>query len=292
MNPTHESAPIAAVDRVLDASLASSDEPPARTRKSRGQSLAEFALTVPFALLMVLFGLDFGRVFLGWVSLSQATREAANYAAMNPAAWSLPYNVAVQAEYARLVQAEASSINCALQSPIPAPTFDSGTSIGAPVTVSLTCQFRLITPFIGMLLGNPIPVSSSAAFPIRAGTIEGIPVETDIPSASPGPTATPGPTPTPGPTVTPAPTPTPGPTAAPTPTPTPAPSPTPAMCTVINLVNVQSNKATGNWFAAGFTGGVIFSPLVPPNYKVAWQSLTVGTSQLCSANITVRSTVP
>jgi len=64
-------------------------------RKSRGQSLAEFALTVPFALLMVLFGLDFGRVFLGWVSLNQATREAANYAAMNPTAWTLPYNAVV-----------------------------------------------------------------------------------------------------------------------------------------------------------------------------------------------------
>ena len=56
---------------------------------------AEFALTVPLALLMILFGLDFGRVFLGWVSLNQAAREAANYAAMNPTAWSLPYNLAV-----------------------------------------------------------------------------------------------------------------------------------------------------------------------------------------------------
>lgn len=292
MNPTHEIAQTTSADRAPDGPDAPVEQLPVRARKSRGQSLAEFALTVPFALLMVLFGLDFGRVFLGWVSLSQASREAANYAAMNPTAWTLPYNVAVQAEYARLVQAEASSINCVLQSPVPAPTFSSGTSIGAPVTVDLTCQFHLITPFIGMLFGNPIPVSSSSAFPIRAGTIEGIPVETDLPSATPAPTATPGPTPTPGPTGTPAPTPTAGPTAAPTPTPTPAPTPSPAMCTVIQLVNVQSNKATGNWSAAGFTGGVIFSPLVPPTYKIAWQSLTVGTSQLCTANITVRSTVP
>ena len=33
--------------------------------------MAEFALTVPMALLMVLFGLDFGRVFLGWVTLTR-----------------------------------------------------------------------------------------------------------------------------------------------------------------------------------------------------------------------------
>ncbi len=64
--------------------------------RSRGQSLAEFALTVPMVLLMILFGLDFGRVFLGWVALNSATREAANYAAMNPTAWTIPYNLIVR----------------------------------------------------------------------------------------------------------------------------------------------------------------------------------------------------
>src|SRR3954469_14862913 len=120
----------------------------------RGQSLAEFVLTVPMVLLMVLFGLDFGRVFLGWVALNSAAREAANYAAMNPDAWTLPYNLAVQAEYNRLVTTEASDINCTLGA-IPAPTFASGTSIGAPAEVKLTCSFGLITPFIGVLVGNP-----------------------------------------------------------------------------------------------------------------------------------------
>ena len=114
------------------------DAPPrARTRGDKrdgrlGQSLAEFALTVPLALLMILFGLDFGRVFLGWVALNQAAREAANYAAMNPTAWTLPYNLAVQAEYARLVTTEASNINCILQTPVSDPSFPDGTGIGAP----------------------------------------------------------------------------------------------------------------------------------------------------------------
>src|SRR5690242_431984 len=115
-----------------------------------GQSLAEFVMTVPMVLLMVLFGLDFGRVFLGWVALNNAAREAANYAAMNPDAWTLPYNLSVQAEYSRLVTTEASAINCTLGS-IPDPTFASGTSIGAPAEVRLTCSFNLITPFIGAL---------------------------------------------------------------------------------------------------------------------------------------------
>ena len=227
-----------------------------------GQSLAEFTLTIPMVLLMVLFGLDFGRVFLGWVALNNAAREAANYAAMNPDAWTLPYNLAVQAEYNRLITTEASNINCTLGA-IPTPTFGSGTSIGAPAEVKLTCAFSLITPFIGAITGNPIPVSASSAFPVRSGLIEGIP--------------TPAPTPSP----------------TPTPAPTPTPSPTPVTCTVVSLLNLQTNKAQSTWAAAGFSGSVIFSPLVPPNYKIQWQSLTpVGSSVACTSGITVRSSAP
>jgi hypothetical protein len=291
--PTTPIDPNGPVSPRPDASVTA---PAKRRPKSRGQSLAEYALTVPMALLMVLFGLDFGRVFLGWVALNQAAREAANYAAMNPTAWTVPYNTAVKTEYLRLVQTEASNINCALESPVSAPSFSSGTSIGAPALVELTCQFSLITPMIGLLTGNPIPVSASSAFPIRSGNIEGIPVETLTPTATPAPTATPGPTPSPTPTPAPTPTAAPGatptPTPAPTPTPTPTPSPTPPTCTVISLLNVQTNKATADWLAAGFTGSVIFSPLVPPNYRIAWQSLTVGQSKPCASGITVRSSAP
>lgn len=263
-----------------------------------GQSLAEFAMTVPLALLMILFGLDFGRVFLGWVALNQAAREAANYAAMNPTAWSLPFNLAVQAEYARLVTTEASNINCTLQTPVPDPTFPDGTGIGAPALVELDCRFDLITPIIGALTGNPIPVSASSAFPIRSGNIAGVPAASTLPTTSPGPSSSPGPSDTPAPTATAAPTPTPDPGATPTPTPnpaatpTPTPAPTPAMCTVISLLDTNSSRAQTEWRDAGFTGTVIFVPLVPPNYRIQWQSLTVGTSQLCSSNITVRSHAP
>jgi hypothetical protein len=259
-----------------------------RKRDGRlGQSLAEFALTLPMALLMILFGLDFGRVFLGWVALNQAAREAANYAAMNPAAWTLPYNLTVQAEFARLVTTETSNINCALEAPIPDPTFPDGTAVGAPAVVALDCRFSLITPIIGVITGNPLPVSASSAFPIRSGNIEGVPAPsatpTAVPSATPGPTPTPAPTPTADPGATPTPTPAP---------PTPTPVPTPPMCDVISLLNVQSNKAQGDWNAAGFSGQVVFVPLVPPNYRIQWQSETVGTSMLCTSGITVRSHAP
>jgi TadE-like protein len=263
---------------------------PARHR-SRGQSLAEFALTFPMALLMVLFGLDFGRVFLGWVALNSAAREAANYAAMNPTAWTIPYNLSVQDEYERLVETEASNINCDLMDPIASPTFPDGTSIGAPASVVLTCQFGLITPFIALITGNPIPVSASSAFPVRAGLIESVPIATPSPATSVAPPSSVAPSDSPAPTETVDPS---ASGAPPTtaPTATPSPTATPTTCTVVSLLNLQTNKAAETWLEAGFTGTVIFSPLVPPHYKVAWQSQTVGWTISCASGVQVRSSAP
>ena len=50
----------------------------------RGQSIVEFALVLPVLLFLLLMGLDFGRVFLGWVNLNNAARVGANYAALYP----------------------------------------------------------------------------------------------------------------------------------------------------------------------------------------------------------------
>lgn len=281
------------------------DPRPDRRRSRRGQSLAEFALTVPIAMLMVLFGLDFGRVFLGWVALNNAAREAANYAGLHPTGWGSPPDTTVQAEYARLVSEEASNINCTLVEPIADPSFPDGTSIGAPVQVELHCAFDLITPLIGLLMGNPIPVGASSAFPIRSGLIEGVPVPTASPapsssasaSASPSPTGSSGPgssasaSSSPSPSASAIVTPTATPTA--TATSSPGASASAAVdCTVPSLIGVQTNKATQKWKEAGFTGLVIFSPLVPPNYRIEWQSETANTSITCTSGITVRSSAP
>jgi hypothetical protein len=48
--------------------------------RRRGQTLAEFAITLPI-LLLIMFGIiEFGRVFQAWVSLQNAARAAARYA--------------------------------------------------------------------------------------------------------------------------------------------------------------------------------------------------------------------
>lgn len=245
----------------------------------RGQSLTEFALTLPVVLLLVLFGLDFGRVFLGWVTLTNAVREAANYAAMNPTAWSTPQNLTVQAEYARLVSSETSGANCTMPATVPAPTFPSGTSLGSPARVSITCHFSLITPVISAIVGNSIAVTATSAFPVRSGLISGIPTPSPSPSQAPSvdPSASAG--------ASAAPSASPSSSAIASPSPTPTP-----MCTVPNFWNQLTNSATSTWVGAGFTAQqLVFSPLVGPNnnYHIKDQSLTAGTSVACSSSMTV-----
>ncbi len=222
-------------------------------------------------MLMLLFGLDFGRVFLGYVNLNNVAKVAANFAAQNPTAWNAAPNandLAVQAEYQRLVTTDATGTNCTLPSPIPTPAFPTGTAIGSPASVGISCSFRPITPVIGDIVGSSLIVSASSAFPIRSGVVQGIPVVAGSPT----------PTPTPTPVATP--TPTPVPTASPTPTPVPT-------CTVPNLMNSNTASAGRAWSDARFTGLLIFNPLVPPNYNIRTQSLASGTSVPCNSNITV-----
>jgi len=238
-----------------------------RRQRSRGQSLVELVLVLPVMLFILLFGLDFGRVFLGWVQLNNMVREAANFASTHPTAWStVNPDATAQAQYAALITNDAAAINCQVQNPLPAPSFlngpDGPNSIGEPVTVSIRCGFKLLTPMMGLVLGDPLPVSASSAFPIRNGVIAGIPVGPALPTPTPSPT----PTPTPSPTPTPGPTPTgsAGPTPTPTPTPTPSPTPNPN-CDVPNLAAGRTDVAQATWAAAGFKTQVIFSPATPPS---------------------------
>src|SRR4051794_3173679 len=174
-----------------------------RRERSRGQSMVELALVMPVVLLVILGGIDFGRVFLGWVDLHAMARHAADYAAPNPDAWStVNPDAGAQAEYLRQIQAEATDINCVVPS-IPDPSFPSGPNgndgLGVPVTVRISCSFSLTTPMIGAIVGTPVPVTASAASPIRNGMTPGTPPPPPppTPTATAGPTATASPSPSP-----------------------------------------------------------------------------------------------
>ena len=226
---------------------------------SVGQSVVEFALMLPVVMLVLLLTVDLGRLYNGWVTLQNAARIGANYAALHPTAWGPTPDAGVQAEYARQIRAEAATANCVMPSTLPAPTFLAGgsTSLGE-ARVNLTCKFEVITPkLVGL---QTLQLGSNAIFPIRTGTL----------SVSPPP-----------------------PPPAPTPPPPPTPTPT-AMCTVPPLQGTPVDDAANAWIAAGFTaenlnislgngnyiiqteaGGDLGQPLVPGLYD--------GHSENCAA---------
>ena len=146
------------------------------TSRSRGQSLTEFALFLPVLLLLVLVALDFGRIYLGWINLQQMARVAANYAADNSSAWNpLTIDNAKQARYEELIENDArKSVGCVPQDPLPDPVF-GGMGLGAQVTVTINCEFTLLTPGIQALLGPSINATGSATFPVKEGVVAAVP---------------------------------------------------------------------------------------------------------------------
>lgn len=203
-----------------------------RGRRPIGQALVEFALVLPVLLVTLLLAVDAGRLYFGWVALQNMSRIGANFAADNPDAWpaSNPttQQLQLQQEYSQEIHNDATTVDCVLPSPLPTPAFPDPSpntySLGSRAVVSLTCNFSLVTPVLGSILGNPVHLGASTVYPIRAGAISVVPV----PTATPIPTAAP--------------------------TATPQPTSTPAMCTVPTYLNVvQANKAQGLWNSAGFT---------------------------------------
>ncbi len=149
---------------------------PEPERRSRGQSVVEFALVLPVLLLLLLAAIDLGRIYLGWVNVQNMARIAANYAADHASAWAPPItaeDLAAQQRYQELLQNDAKAINCTLPSPLPGPAFPAGTDLKDPVEVRLTCRFQVITPIIGHIVGGQVLVGASAVFPVKQGMVGG-----------------------------------------------------------------------------------------------------------------------
>lgn len=243
---------------------------PTRNR-SRGQSVVEFAIFVPVLLLILLTAVDLGRVYLGWVSLTNVARIGANFAAQNPDAWQGGGDAAVQLRFRQLMARDAEGINCTLPNPLPAPTFvDSSYAVGARVRVDLNCSFALVTPFIANVIGDGagnLSLSSSATFTIRFGSPDGAPIGGNVPSPTPtnAPTATADPTSTP----------TDGPTADPLASPTVTPEPV--------VVSFYGSPTSVDGSGGGPPGSTDENLIVGiPALAATFHNTTIGTQGSCS----------
>ena len=250
-----------------------------RAHNQSGQSLVEFAIVVPLILTALLMAVDFGRVYLGWVNLTNVARIGANFAAANPDAWNGSGDAAVQLRYRQLMARDATGIDCTLPSVLPQPSFvDSSYSVGARVQVDLSCNFALLTPLISSIIGDGagnVAVGANAIFTIRYGSPDAAIV---IGGGVPGPTPTSAPTPS----APPDPTPTPGPTSSADPNPTPDASSPPTSPPSV-VVSFYGSPTSADGSGGGPPGSTDENLIVGiPTLNVTFYNTTTGTNGQCT----------
>ena len=131
------------------------------SRKERGQSLVEFALVIPLFLALVMGIADFGLGLKTWISMTNAAREAARYAAVNCSAGTATTS---DVQDRALDSATTLSLNA---SEVTVDNCTEGAS-SESVVVAIDHEYKLITPLGGFLdllggsLSSSIPLTSRA----------------------------------------------------------------------------------------------------------------------------------
>jgi hypothetical protein len=143
---------------------------PLRRGRTRGQSLAEFALVLPIMLILLAAAIDLGRLFYAYVAVENAAKEGALFGARNPLCASSadpsctdPNNVVwhVQNEATNIGSQFTTNVSChtpagALVQPI------NECVDGDTYRVSVTYPFRLITPILGSLVNQNLNLFSES----------------------------------------------------------------------------------------------------------------------------------
>ena len=123
----------------------------ARARKKKksnaGQSVVEFALTLPLLLFIALGVLDLGRVYFAYMTVINATREGARYGAANPNNNSGIISHATNEATGSGITLSNVTVSCA-----------SGCTLGNPIRVTVSYNFQLLTTYI--LGGTTIPLQA------------------------------------------------------------------------------------------------------------------------------------
>lgn len=127
-----------------------------RMKRSKGQSLVEFALVMPLLMLILVGIIEFGFMFSGYLSLTNASREAARVISLG--------GTYIEAE-ARIsnVVGILNPEDITMLTSADVSTLDRGDSI----TVTLRYPYHFITPFLAPLFGGDLELESSATLRVE-----------------------------------------------------------------------------------------------------------------------------
>jgi Flp pilus assembly protein TadG len=145
--------------------------------RQRGQSLLEFALVMPLAVLLLIAVFDVGRAVYGLNAVSNAARMGGRTAVVNQTGLDIRQRAADQATALGI---DASAVACDASN---IPTTSSGTciqfktaemtadcntlSVGCVAVVTTKWTFSPITPLLGQFIGN-VPLTSTTEIPIES----------------------------------------------------------------------------------------------------------------------------
>jgi Flp pilus assembly protein TadG len=117
-------------------------------RHEHGVALVEFALVLPLIAVMLFGALDMGRAFNYWLDVTQLAHEGARYAAVNqnpdPSSPSFLAGLHTQSYLPAPLEDGGHSVTSPLQVCVHLP---QGTSVGKPVTVTVTSEYRFMSIF-------------------------------------------------------------------------------------------------------------------------------------------------
>jgi Flp pilus assembly protein TadG len=153
-----------------------------RGRGSSGQSLVEFSLVFPIIVLLIVGFFEIGRAVFAYNTIANAARQGVRVATVNQLAdvtdcdetrpiedpyephWTIR-GCAIAA--ATVLGIGAANVSVSYEAP-PGTTLDCDPTlhVGCVVTVTVTYDFSVSTPFVSMLIG-PIAMSQSSSMPIE-----------------------------------------------------------------------------------------------------------------------------
>jgi Flp pilus assembly protein TadG len=129
--------------------------------KSRGQSMVEFALVMPLFALLCMGLLDFGRVVFAQNTVTQAAREAARVATLEPGDYAAKYTQIRNKAKSMgvglgLTDADIVGLSCA-------DCFYADEAIsGGRVVVIVSKKIDLLTPLLAQAVGGSFTVTSTS----------------------------------------------------------------------------------------------------------------------------------
>jgi hypothetical protein len=157
------------------------DRGSARSRRTNGQALVEFALVIPILLMLMMGIVDFGRLMFALVSISNATREASRYASVpgpdeeNPQTTNCDGIVSAARGSAFLFELDSVTVSYergeSAYATCPSPPTPGDLQLRDRVVVSTTATIHILTPAINNIVPS-IPVWFTSARTIIPGGVQ------------------------------------------------------------------------------------------------------------------------